>query len=79
MERSTEAELELPFQEIADEFKISLDELEAAMMTGAIKVDQETIPPKKEGDWPSSVQLTLTMGGKVISMPVPIVYPETED
>jgi hypothetical protein len=79
MDRTTQAELELPVQEIATAFDISAEELEAAMMSGLLKVEQEMIPEQKDGEWPSSVKLTMTMGNKVVAMPVALHYPEEKE
>ncbi|MBF0445464.1 MAG: hypothetical protein HQL68_07725 [Magnetococcales bacterium] len=79
MERTTEAELELPVQEIADAFDISVEELEEAMMSGIVNVEQEMISGPKDGEWPSSVKLTMTLGDKVVAMPVALHYPEEKE
>ncbi|MBF0446911.1 MAG: hypothetical protein HQL67_01800 [Magnetococcales bacterium] len=79
MDQTTQAELDFPFREIAAALSVSVDELEAAMMTGMVKVEQEVIPPSQEGAWPDRVQLTLTLGEKVVVMPVSLYYPETKE
>jgi hypothetical protein len=79
MERTTQAEMELPIQEIMAAFDLSEDELEAAMMSGMIKVEQEVMPPPIEGEWPNQVKLTLTFAGKVVVMPVALHYPDQQE
>jgi hypothetical protein len=79
MENTTKAELELPTQHIAAAFEISEEELEAAMMSGMVKVEQEAVSPDKDGELPSSVKLTLTFADKVVSMPVALNYPDLEE
>ncbi|MBF0384029.1 MAG: hypothetical protein HQL69_23690 [Magnetococcales bacterium] len=79
MEQTTEAELELPIQEIATAFDISTQELEVAMMSGMVKVEQEAIPQQEDDKWPNSIKLTMTMGDKVVAMPVALHYPEKKE
>jgi hypothetical protein len=79
VDKTTEAELDLPMVEIAAAFSLSLEEMEEAFMSGKVQVEQEVLPPLKEGEWPDTVKLIMTMGEQEVAMPVTLHYPSGEE
>lgn len=70
MNQPLEAKIEFPMEAVAAVFDISEDELEAALLTGMVKVEQEAVSDRDSPETTGQFQWRLTFGDKVVVMPI---------
>ncbi|MEO5340604.1 MAG: hypothetical protein H7837_08820 [Magnetococcus sp. MYC-9] len=70
MNTTIQANMELPVAELAAAFGMSEEEFEDALMIGMITVKQEPAPPPERSGMTTMLQWRLTLGDKVVVMPI---------
>ena len=70
MNSPIQAEIEFPSEEVAAAFDLSENELEGALATGLIKVEQEPVAGQAGLEQVDTIQFRLTFGEKVVVMPI---------
>lgn len=70
MDQPIHAEIEFPLAEVAAAFEMSEEEVEGALQTGMIKVEQENAALSGKEGLEGNFQWRLTLGEKVVVMPI---------